>query len=305
MSIVYISVSIAFFFALASSLSPVRADWMPDLSGFLPSMELPADYVDFSNGMNGTTKGWAAYSSTTIGLFAPLHQDGWRFKLSGQYSHSSYSTHEGYICEKNESAEVQSNTTIRRICAKIRSSGSEALSEENRAFLHRYGFSVVNRNLVHTTQYLAERYHVGIAPGYRVMFDTLSLTAYLGLAYQNETVMPDDDTRSMVGGIWGAEGFAEVWWQPYDSVWISADGSYFTGTQSYSAELKFGYKPVSWLSLGPELAAFGDDDDASGRAGTFIRLNTEKVETTLSGGVAGAFRDDPGVYGAANFYFRF
>jgi hypothetical protein len=90
-----------------------------------------------------------------------------------------------------------------------------------------------------------------------------------------------------------------------DENWFSLNGSYFSGTHAYTAEFKYGHRPLEWLSAGPEFALYGDADDAIARAGAFVRIYQDALETTVSGGFAGTYKSDPALYGSANVYMRF
>ena len=149
------------------------------------------------------------------------------------------------------------------------------------------------------------RYYAAVAPGFQTTVGVLILKAYFGMAYEMQTVVPPDPSKYIIGDNWGAQGWLEAWLPLGEDGWMSADGSYFTGTSSYSAALKLGYKPASWLAVGPELATHGDEDDVSGRAGAFFRFHKSGVETTLSGGISGTYKDDPAAYGTANVFVRF
>ena len=90
-----------------------------------------------------------------------------------------------------------------------------------------------------------------------------------------------------------------------DSLWLTADSSYFTGTDAYSAVLRIGYEATSWLTLGPEAATFGDKDDESTRAGGFLRFTIGGMETTLSGGISADYDGTSSLYGQAGVYKKF
>jgi hypothetical protein len=292
---------------IAFSVAPARAQSfdLPALFGMISDIDVSSSYVDASNGMNGTEQGWTAYGSVNIGISGPLHEDGWRLKVSGHYGQYRYTSREDYICDKNESGGVQTSETVRDACKIIRSSNPDSLPPEAEAYLNGNGLIVVDENLSRLTQHQADRLHLGIAPGYAATLGALTLKTYLGLAYQSENVTPEDSTRTTAGDIWGAEAIVEAWLQLEEKNWFSLNGSYFTGTDAYTAEFKYGHRPFEWLSAGPEFALYGDADDASARAGAFIRIYQEAIETTVSGGLAGTYKSDPGVYGAANIHMRF
>jgi hypothetical protein len=292
---------------IAFSVAPARAQSfdLPALFGTISDIDVSSSYVDASNGMNGTEQGWTAYGSVNIGLSAPLNEDGWRLKVFGHYSQYRYESREESICEKNDSSGGEYHPLIRAACKELQNPLSDGLSPETENQLNSAGLIAVDGNLSRLSQYQADRLHLGIAPGYAMTLGALTLKTYLGLAYQSESVTPEDSTRSTIGDIWGAEAIVESWLQLQDENWFSLNGSYFTGTGAYTAEFKYGHRPFEWLSAGPEFALYGDADDASARAGAFVRFYQDAIETTVSGGFDGTYRSDPAVYGSANVYMRF
>ena len=283
----------------------LEAQSLPALFEAITDIDIPDGYIDISDGASGTLQGWTAYRSVNLGLSAPLHEDGWRLKLSGHYRQYHYESRENYICEKNESGGVQSNKVIRHACETIRKPSSGGLSPETEAYLSNYGYVAVDDNLARISRHQVERYHLRIAPGYAVTLGALTLKTYLGLGYQHQSVTPPAPDRSIAGEVWGAEGIVEAWLQLGDENWFALNGTYFTGAERYSADFKYGYRPFTWLGFGPELALYGDADEATGRAGAFIRIYRNTVETTVSGGFAGTYENDPSVYAAANVFMRF
>ena len=103
----------------------------------------------------------------------------------------------------------------------------------------------------------------------------------------------------------GAKTGLEGWLALSEAFWLGADSGYFTGTQSYSASMRLGYQPLTWLALGPEVAAFGDMDDDSARAGGFLRLTIGATEATLAGGISSDYLGMTSAYGSAGLYTKF
>jgi hypothetical protein len=300
------SVSIFAYLAVFMPISPAHADELPALFAFMPSFDMPASYTEFSNGINGTAQGWTGYASGTIGLSAPLHSDGWRLKFAGAYANFRYTANHSYCPLSAEEKKQLVGINLVEQCNQI--AGDPPEGEEKQDIVDRispFGLVLNGDQIDFNRVHQATRYHVGIAPGYQLTLGALILRGYLGLAYENETILPDDPTRSIPAESWGAQGWIDAWLQLSENNWLSVDGSYYTGSQSYSAALKLGHVPFSWLSLGPEVAGYGDPEGVSARAGAFVRFDSGQVETTLSGGVSGTYKDDPSLYGGANFYVRF
>jgi len=136
---------------------------------------------------------------------------------------------------------------------------------------------------------------------------TGSVTArvFAGLAYEDQSTNLPDPSNAALGEHLGAKVAIETWFDLSSRLWLSADASYATTINSYSGAAKLGLKPVSWLSLGPEAAAFGNAEFDAHRLGGFARWHCGGCDVTVSGGVSGDYNDETGAYGALSFYTRF
>ena len=184
-----------------------------------------------------------------------------------------------------------------------------ALTPDEQAAINRSikpsGLQIDGEQFYLTKAHQAQRFEVAVMPGFQAGWRALVVKGYLGPAMDSRTVLPGDVDKALSGVVWGAKGAVETWMRLSDAFWISADGGYFTGSERYSAMLRVGYQPFDWLTVGPELAAFGDVDDDSARAGGFVRLTIGKVETTLSGGFSAEYDGTTAAYGSAGIYTKF
>lgn len=305
-----IALRLAFALALFSgaSILPSNAE-SPEfraLSGLFAPLSLAEGRAEFSNGIDTTGNAWSAYATAVFALTGPLHRDGWRLKLSGNYGSYAYETRRTYCPLSAEEKKQLTGVNFSDLCNDIANDPPQGEERDEIAGrLAPFGLELDGDQIRAVIPHQAMRYSLGAAPGYQTTLGALILKTYLGVAYEQHNVVPLDGTRALQGAYWGAQGWIEAWLRLGENAWVSADTSYFTGTSSYSAAVKLGYMPLSWLTLGPELATYGDEDDISGRAGAFLRFEAGGVETTLAGGVSGAYRDDPGAYGSANFYLKF
>jgi hypothetical protein len=263
--------------------------------------------AEFSNGFDVNGNSWSAYASAVFGLTSPLHTDGWRLKFSGIYGRYAYNTRNPYICmQLHDPRSGLHDLTLAEICDDI---ANQPPAGEQRdainATLAPYGMQVEGDQIVATTPRQATHYNLAVAPGYQATVGRVILRGYLGVAFEQQDIAPIDPGNLLAGTHWGAQGWAEAWLPFGESAFLSADGGYFTGTASYSAAMKFGVRPLTWLTFGPELAAFGDSEGESARAGGFLRFDVSGWETTLSGGLSGDYRNDPAAYGSANLFVRF
>ena len=150
-----------------------------------------------------------------------------------------------------------------------------------------------------------QRYDLAVMPGWQAGWSGLALKGYLGPAMETRQVLPLNPEKALSGASWGAKTALESWMALGSSAWLTADASYFTGTEAYTGTLRLGWQALSWLTLGPETAAFGDEEDDSTRAGGFLRIDLGKSEATFSGGWSSVYHGDASLYGQASVYMRF
>jgi hypothetical protein len=302
-----ISLKTPFLLAAFSLLSAASAEEAPKGGKLLEALDLPKDRIEFTNGFDAAGSAWSAYGSAVISFMQPLSRDGWRLKLSGVYSRYSYERRDSTICKKiHDAGQTDPNPILDKICDSIASNPPQGGERDQiAATLQPYGLAIDGDQVVAIIPHQVTRTQLTVAPGYQASVGALVLKAYLGLGFEKQEVTPGDPDKALIGSFWGAQSWVEAWLPLGESFWLSADGSYFTATSRYSVDVKFGYAPAEWLAFGPELAAFGDEEDASGRAGAFVRINAAGMETTISGGISGAYKADPSAYGSASLYMKF
>jgi hypothetical protein len=296
-----------FLQAAFSIFSTAHAGEPPEASQMFQSLDYLKGRIEFDNGLDVTSSGWSGYGTLVLGLARPLAQDGWRLKLFGAQSRYGYDTRDRTICQKiHDVGQTDPNPVLDEICDSIVNNPPEGDERERiTAALDPYGLALDGDRIVAIVPHQVTRTQLAAAPGYRASFGRLIVKTYLGLGYEHEKVTPPDAGKAVSGSVWGAQAWVEAWLPLGECFWLSADGAYFTGASRYSADMKFGFAALDWLAFGPELAAFGEEDDASGRAGAFLRLDAAGMETTIAGGISGAYRDDPSAYGSASVHMKF
>jgi len=141
--------------------------------------------------------------------------------------------------------------------------------------------------------------------GWQISTGAMTAKMFTGLAYEEQTISPGDPGNTLAGEHFGAKAALETWFDLASWAWLSADASYATMTDAYSGTVKLGVRPWSWLSIGPEAAAFGNAEFDGHRLGGFARWHCGGCDVTVSGGVSGDYDDDTGAYGALSLYRRF
>jgi hypothetical protein len=262
---------------------------------------------ELSSGMDAGENSWSQHATAVVGLDGPLHGDGWRLKLQGTYGQYRYDARNPHVCKQIHDATAGTpNRTLSGICEDL---ASGDVTEERRTvidnYLASYGMEAVGHEVHAFLPFGANHYRLGAAPGYQATMGRLIVRAYLGVAFEQHDVLPVDPENALAGAHWGAQGWMDAWLPLGDAAWLSADGGYFAGTASHSANMKLGLRPVDWLTVGPEVATHGDSEDVTGRAGGFVRFDSGGWETTLAGGISGTYRGEPGAYGSANMFIRF
>ena len=284
----------------------VEADEFPSLLPYFAKLQLPTGHAELSNGFDKTANGWGAYSTAVIAPNGPLHVDGWRVKLSGGHSSYHYKNRSAYCQLSAEEKKQRTGTNFGSVCNDI--AGNPPEGEERAALvaeLAAAGLELEGDQIYAVMPHLGTRYDAAIGPGYQLTVGVVILKAYLGLGYELHEATPSDPVKPLSGSYWGAQAGLEGWVPFGEDFWVSAYASYFTGTNAHASSIKMGYKVQPWLSLGPEFSTYGNVDDTSGRAGAFLRLDALGVETTLAGGLSGAYKEEPGAYGTAGVYMKF
>lgn len=287
-------------------LKPARGEDLPDEPSFLSAFELPPERVETSSGGDVTDTAWGGYSTAVIAPFGPLHQDGLRVKLHGGASAWSYDSKRVYCAMSAEEKKKATGANFTKLCNDIANRPLTAGERDDAAkTIAPFGLTLEGDQIYQQQAHKVMRYDFAVMPGYQAGWGALTLKAYLGPAMETRMIGPADPEKALDGAYWGAKTVLESWLALGDGFWLTADASYFTGTRSYSMSLRPGYRPLDWLALGPEAAAFGDEEDDSARAGGFLRFTIGKLEATFSGGVSGNYDGGTGVYGAAGVYTKF
>lgn len=262
-----------------------------------------AGRIETSSGFDATATSWGAYSSAVIAPLGPLDSDGLRLKLYGSYGMWSYDTKR--VCAGSPQ-ELQALIGV-SLSVDCRAVGN--LNAQEREALSRavapYGLHLEGDRLYLTRTHTVTRFDVAAMPGWQASGSGIALKAYFGPAMETRQIMPLDSANALSGTFWGAKTAIESWMALGEHAWLTVDGSYFTGTHSYTGALRLGLEAASWLTLGPEAAAFGDELASSARAGGFVRLTIGKTEATVSGGISADYDGTMSPYGQAGVYVRF
>jgi hypothetical protein len=100
-----------------------------------------------------------------------------------------------------------------------------------------------------------------ILPGWRFRRDSLIVTVFAGLDYQDHRLSPDDPSAGLRGSYFGARTTIEAWYEPTTATMIAADATVSTIGPSYSARAAFGWKLFERFYVGPEVKGFAVDSN--------------------------------------------
>jgi hypothetical protein len=144
---------------------------------------------------------------------------------------------------------------------------------------------------------------VNASIGYQFGGDGVAASIFAGIDYQDVDVDDDSDLDDEVGlivtGRIATNGDTDV---P-----MSLEGNYSTANDTYWARARVGYK-FDWISIGPEVAALGDDGFDAFRIGGYTAFNlSDSVILDLNAGYQDATGrgSDDGLYGGATIVFVF
>lgn len=145
--------------------------------------------------------------------------------------------------------------------------------------------------------------------GYHKTLGPLIVKAFGGLSLNGEAMVEYAAGVDDLGGETGAIGAFETWLNLAPRLWLSTDGSWSNVQSSYSLGSRLGYRATPALSLGPEAAAYGNDDGAGGRLGAFLRAEWTSGELSVAGGVTGKNwtfdKQEKSAYGSLTWVHRF
>ena len=143
--------------------------------------------------------------------------------------------------------------------------------------------------------------------GYQVFIDYLRLSGYIGIAYEDNDLSPNDPGNSTRNGEVGVKlqgEVASVGLAPWS--W-AAMASYGSANNSYWARLRIGHN-FDQFTIGPEGLLMGNDEYDGQRIGAFVTLPRIGVfSLSLSGGYADVdgTQGDSSAYGAIDMSTSF
>lgn len=151
--------------------------------------------------------------------------------------------------------------------------------------------------------------------GYLWHRDRVTVSAYVGIDYQDYDLTPDDPTSSVRGSEVGFKVAADLA-SAYDTpFYFNLHGSYSTAFDSYWTRARIGYNAGRFV-IGPEVIAMGNDGFDAQRVGGFATLRFElspALHSEVTGYVGHQFVDDgdsssrggEGTYGGVGFSLVF
>ena len=120
--------------------------------------------------------------------------------------------------------------------------------------------------------------------GYQKQVGPLTLKGFAGLMVAEHWLTPDDPETAVRGQGFGAKLALEAWWTISERAWSSADISWGTLYDSYSARGRLGWRLLPTLSAGLETGAFGNVECDVARVGAFLRYEWASGEVSASTG---------------------
>lgn len=267
--------------------------------------EALAGRIETSSGVDATASSLSTYWTSVIAPLGPLHQDGLRLKLYGSYGSWSYDRRSVFCALSPEEMKKLAGADLSATCNSI---ANRVLTPQERNAIETaaapFGLHLEGDQLYFQEDHRVTRYDGAVMPGWQMSWAGFALKAYAGPAMEvRQSTSAEDEALS--GTYWGAKTAVESWMALGEQLWMTADGTYFTGTTAYTAALRLGWQAAPWLTLGPEAAAFGDADDDSTRAGGFLRFTIGGTEATLSGGISADYGGATSPYGQAGVYMKF
>jgi hypothetical protein len=145
-----------------------------------------------------------------------------------------------------------------------------------------------------------------ILPGWRFVRGGVTMTVFLGYDFQQHRLTPDDPSAGLRGSYHGARAGFELWYQPNAAAMAAAEASFSTVGPSYNVRLAAGLRAFELFYLGPEVQAFGADDNyRQFRAGLHLTgFRTGDFEWSAGAGWATDTDHRSGAYGRLGVFTR-
>jgi hypothetical protein len=145
-----------------------------------------------------------------------------------------------------------------------------------------------------------------ILPGWRFVQNGISVTVFLGYDFQHHSLRPDDRSAGLRGNYHGARTGFELWYEPTTTTMVAADALLSSVGPSYSARLAAGLRTFDAFYVGPEVQAFGADNNyRQFRAGLHITgFRTGAFEWSAGAGWATDTDHRDSAYGKLSVWTR-
>jgi hypothetical protein len=122
--------------------------------------------------------------------------------------------------------------------------------------------------------------------GYHAQLGPVTWKVFGGGVVADNVLVPDDPGTDIKGVATGGKAVVETWWTINDRAWAALDLSWSSLHGAYATRGRLGWRLVPALSTGVELAAVGNRESVSTRAGAFLRYEWASGEISATGGVA-------------------
>ncbi|MFM1816480.1 MAG: hypothetical protein RLZ98_3175 [Pseudomonadota bacterium] len=146
---------------------------------------------------------------------------------------------------------------------------------------------------------------VDLLVGYQWTVGPATLKAFAGGTWSEHTLSPFDPANDVFGEKFGVKAILEGWLNVTDRSWASADLSFSTAHGDFSSRLRYGYRLMPKLSVGPEAGGYGNREFTGGRIGAFARYEWTRGEIALSGGISGDIEQPDSPYATLNVVQKF
>ena len=149
--------------------------------------------------------------------------------------------------------------------------------------------------------------------GYHKQLGDVILKGFIGASWGSDAISPLDPGNSIQGETVGAKATLESWINVTPDLWLSMDLTLAQSHRSFGGNARLGYRITPSISVGPELARYGNKEGTGNRAGGFTRYEWDSGELSASAGIAGDLWLGQGAanstrniaYGSINWVRRF
>ncbi len=157
----------------------------------------------------------------------------------------------------------------------------------------------------HTVPFEGQQATADILLGWQQAFGPWIVKIFAGGTLEDHMILPVDVENAVRGERLGFKVALETWLSLGDWAFVQTETAWSQPFGAHNARFRAGYRLHPAWSVGVEGAIIGNINYDAGRMGTFVRVESNLGELSISGGVSGDRDAGIGGYGTIGLLWRF